>query len=160
MSRYLCLYLIPAAFTIAGYVASIPLAPAGPNANTVLVAKTPLVQTLPGESHTPPAAADQDNNMQTNPLIEQAINDLAQRKSISHSMIKVVSYEEVTWSDTSLGCPHPDMRYLQVPQDGARIILQINDRVYVYHSGGSRLPFLCTKPVQMKSPSSPSGVNQ
>jgi len=108
----------------------------------------------------PPAAADQDNHMQANPLIEQSIKDLARRESVSPSIIKVVGYEELTWPDTSLGCPHPGMRYLQVPQDGARIILQLNDRMYVYHSGGNRPPFLCTKPVRNKSTPSPSGVNQ
>ena len=78
-----------------------------------------------------------------NPLVRQAIEDLAQRESIPPADIEVVSVEEVVWPDTSMGCPHPDMRYRQVPQDGARIILRAGGSQRVYHSGGSRAPFLC-----------------
>jgi len=95
----------------------------------------------------PAAAADQVNTMQTNPVIQQAIEDLAQRESIPSASIELVNYEEVTWPDASLGCPHPDMSYIQVPQDGARIILRFGDSKRIYHSGGSRPPFLCTNTV-------------
>ena len=80
-----------------------------------------------------------------NPLIEQAIADLARRESVPQSAIELVSFEAVTWPDTSMGCPHPGMRYHQVPQDGARIVLQVKGEQRVYHSGGKRAPFLCTR---------------
>ena len=81
-----------------------------------------------------------------NPLIETAVTDLAQRLNISEDQIEVVSYEAKTWSDTSMGCPHPDMAYTQVPQDGALIQLSVNGQIYNYHSGGSRAPFVCEQP--------------
>ena len=84
------------------------------------------------------------DTMHKNPLVRQAIEDLAQRESMPPADIEVVSVEEVVWPDTSMGCPHPDMRYLQVLQDGARIILRARGRQRVYHSGGSRVPFLCS----------------
>lgn len=83
------------------------------------------------------------DTMQINPLVAEAIEDLAQQESISPDDIELASIEEVIWPDTSMGCPHPDMRYRQVPQDGLRIILRANGRQYSYHSGGNRSPFLC-----------------
>jgi len=77
------------------------------------------------------------------PLIEQATADLAKRLEINAEAIQVLRAESVVWPDTGLGCPQPGMRYKQVPEDGALIILQAQGVVYEYHSGGSRGLFLC-----------------
>ena len=87
---------------------------------------------------------DSMNDLSNNPLVQQAIGDLASRESLLPAEIEVASYEEVVWPDTTLGCPHPDMRYRQVPQDGARIVLRARGALREYHSGGHRAPFLCT----------------
>jgi hypothetical protein len=76
-------------------------------------------------------------------LVEKAKEDLAQRLSISVSQINLVEATPVTWPDGSLGCPQPDMVYTQVQVDGLLIRLGVDDRVYEYHSGGNRAPFLC-----------------
>ena len=89
------------------------------------------------------ARASSVDNMHTNPVVRQAVEDLAQRESISADDIDVVSVEKVMWPDTSMGCPHPGMRYRQVPQDGLRIILRAQGSQHTYHSGGHRPPFLC-----------------
>ena len=86
------------------------------------------------------------NDLRSNPLVQQAIDDLARQESLLPAEIEVISYEEVVWPDASLGCPHPDMRYRQVPQDGARIVLRARGALREYHSGGHRSPFLCTRP--------------
>ena len=91
-------------------------------------------------------------NLERNPLVRQAIEDLAQRESISPDAVEVVSVEEVVWPDTSMGCPHPDMRYAQVLQDGMRIILRADGREYAYHSGGQRAPFLCNRKGSLQKP--------
>jgi hypothetical protein len=88
-------------------------------------------------------ALDGINGMRENPLVQQAMLDLAKRESISSEEITLVSFEEVVWPDASMGCPHPDMRYRQVPQDGARIVLLARGERREYHSGGNRAPFLC-----------------
>ena len=85
--------------------------------------------------------------MRSNSLVQQAIHDLAQREAVPAERIEVVSYEEVSWPDSSLGCPHPDMLYRQVPEDGARIVLRFDHKERIYHSGGSQPPFLCTKTI-------------
>ena len=87
------------------------------------------------------------NAMQNNPVVKQAIEDLAQRESITPDKIEVVSVEEMVWPDTSMGCPHPDMQYMQVLQDGMRIILRANGHEHAYHSGGNRGPFLCDRKI-------------
>lgn len=77
-------------------------------------------------------------------FVESAVADLAARLDVPAGEITVVSAEEVTWGDTSLGCPQPGMRYAQVVQDGTYIELEHDGTTYPYHSGGERPdPFLC-----------------
>jgi hypothetical protein len=92
----------------------------------------------------PAAVTHPAATMRNNPLVQQAINDLARRQSIAPASIELLSFEEVVWPDTSLGCPRPDMRYRQVLQDGAKILLRFSGGERVYHSGGSRPPFWCS----------------
>ena len=87
-------------------------------------------------------------------LVDLAKRDLAQRLDVEISPITLVSYEEVVWPDTSLGCPQPGMAYRQIPQDGVRIQLSFEGTTYDYHGGGGRDPFLCeqTLPQRKKIP--------
>ena len=84
------------------------------------------------------------------PLIQQAIDDLAKRLDVGVENIKVLRTESTIWPDSSLGCPQPGMAYLQVPEDGALIVLQVDSALYEYHNGGNRGLFLCEK--NMKDP--------
>jgi hypothetical protein len=59
----------------------------------------------------------------------------------------VVEMRTVVWPDGSLGCPEPDVAYIQVQRDGLLIRLRARRRVYQYHSGGGRPPFLCEHPI-------------
>ncbi len=77
------------------------------------------------------------------PQVAQAKADLAQRLDIPEEAIQVVLVEEVIWPDGSLGCPQPGIEYPQVPQDGLRIVLEVEGERYEYRSGGVRPPFLC-----------------
>jgi hypothetical protein len=90
-------------------------------------------------------------------LIEKAKEDLAQQLSIPIAQINLVKADEVVWPDASLGCPQPGMKYKQVPEDGALIILQAEGKVYEYHTGGSRGLFLCEK--VLKDPYTPSQID-
>ncbi len=85
-------------------------------------------------------------------LIEKAREDLAHRLSISPDQISLVEATEVVWPDSSIGCPQPGMEYLQVPEDGALIILRAEGNLYEYHSGGRRGLFLCEKKYKNSSP--------
>jgi hypothetical protein len=77
--------------------------------------------------------------------VELAKQDLAGRLSISVDEIVLTDFREITWPDSSLGCPQPDMAYSQVIVDGVSIQLQANDLVYNYHGDGIQPPFLCER---------------
>ena len=118
---------------------------------------------------TPLAPPDQGETTQVSPsiptpadaglqsLIEKAKADLAKRLAISVDQIVLLEATSVVWPDASLGCPQPGMAYIQVPEDGLLIRLQVGDQIYPYHSGGFRDPFLCE--TLFKDPSSPPKID-
>jgi hypothetical protein len=99
----------------------------------------------------PPASSGLEN------LIEDAKNDLAKRLLIPVDQISLIEANEVVWPDASLGCPQPGMAYIQVPEDGAQIILQAGGINYAYHTGGSRGLFLCE--TVFKEPNPPPKID-
>lgn len=89
--------------------------------------------------------------------VNMAMADLSLRLSISTSEIKLLEAAPVVWPDSSLGCPQPGMAYLQVPEDGLLIRLEVSGQIYPYHSGGSRDPFLCE--IVQKDPGRPPQID-
>ena len=79
---------------------------------------------------------------------EVAVADLATRLGIEPAAVEVVSVEEVTWRDGSLGCAQPGMAYTQALVAGSRIVLRAEGVEHEYHQGGSKPPFRCAKPTQ------------
>lgn len=77
------------------------------------------------------------------PEAAQARHDLATQLSMAEDKVEVVEAKAIVWPDSSLGCPEPGMVYAQVLQDGLLIVLRVNQKLYEYHSGGTRPPFLC-----------------
>ncbi len=77
------------------------------------------------------------------PIVAPARVDLADRLGVEPEDLEVVTAETVTWPDGSLGCPEPGMSYTQALVDGSKVVLQHEDRVYVYHAGSDDQPFLC-----------------
>ena len=75
-----------------------------------------------------------------------AVADLSKRLGTEQGQIGVVSVEEVTWRDGSMGCPRPGMMYPQVLTNGTRVVLEYDGKRYEYHSGGRRSAFLCENP--------------
>lgn len=84
------------------------------------------------------------------PLVEQAMQDLALRLEVSMEQIEVIQAQAVVWPDASLGCPQPDMAYIQIPHDGTLMRFKVEDQEYEYHSGGNRDPFLCEPTIKAK----------
>jgi len=145
---------------IAAVVVAVLSAGCYPAAETVPATTTsPAQAQTPVPAATPPAPAESPAPERTDvvepapatpgydpalqPLLAAAIRDLVQRVPVALSDIEVVEATAVTWPDAGLGCPQPDMRYKQVPVDGARIVLRVGEQTYTYHSGGGRAPFLC-----------------
>ncbi len=54
----------------------------------------------------------------------------------------MVAVEAVEWSDISLGCPQPGMRYARVRTPGFRLVLQAG-KEYEYHTDIGRFAVLC-----------------
>lgn len=78
-------------------------------------------------------------------LVAAARRDLAGRLG-SDRGITLVDVAQVTWRDSSLGCPRPNLAYTQVLTPGVRIRFRIGPRVYQYHAGSGGEPFLCERP--------------
>ncbi len=100
-----------------------------------LACQTPPAASNPQGSGTPesgspePAAPEEARS-----LVELAKSDLSRRKNIPAEQIKLVSIEEVTWPNGSLGYPKPGMVYIQVLIPGYRIVLSDGTDTYEYHT--------------------------
>ena len=77
-----------------------------------------------------------------------AVADLAATLGIEPAAVEVVSEEEVTWSNGSLGCAKDGMSYTQVLVDGSRTVLRADGTDYEYHAGGDGVPFHCENPTE------------
>lgn len=76
--------------------------------------------------------------------IEAAREDLTARLGLgAASEIEVLEARTVVWPDASLGCPQAGRAYAQVLSEGYLIRLSVDGRVYAYHGGEGREPFLC-----------------
>ncbi len=85
----------------------------------------------------------------THPGIRSAVADLMRRAGEELNLIQIVQAEQVTWSDSSLGCPEPGMLYSQVLSLGIWLVLsyqglEFDYRVTDIHS------LLCTQDQQQE----------
>jgi hypothetical protein len=79
-------------------------------------------------------------------FVEPARADLVRRLGVGADSIELIEARSVVWPDRSLGCPQPGVEYPQVQQEGLLIRFRVGGRVYQYHGGGGRAPFLCERP--------------
>jgi hypothetical protein len=93
---------------------------------------------------TPISPADLPINLQD--VAYQAIIALAEKLSIQKNQIALISVQSVVWSDSSLGCPQPDMNYLMVLTDGYRVVLAVDDEPYYYHANQRGYGIFCENP--------------
>lgn len=93
------------------------------------------------------AAADDDRPVERRlrPVVDQAVQDLAERLGVPPDRVDVVLAQSVTWPDDRLGCPLRGGREgLGGPRRGTRVHLRVDDLLYRYHTGERREgPFLC-----------------
>lgn len=125
-------------------------------------ASSQAVDSPPSDPLDPPSQGESVDSMEITPttpadsglqnLIERAKEDLAKRLNIVLTQISLIDAKAVVWPDASLGCPQPGMRYKQVPEDGALIVLQVDETTYEYHNGGNRGLFLCEKTTAKPEP--------
>ena len=126
-----------------------------PLGTAVLISPTQVIQegTMPISPTIP-----SPSNPAWQGLVMQAREDLARRLSIEVDQIELLEVSAVVWPDGGLGCPQPGMVYTQVQHDGALIRLRVGKRIYNYHSGGNRPPFLCEQVAGSESLVPPPGL--
>jgi hypothetical protein len=73
-----------------------------------------------------------------------AIEALAAELGIARDQISVQSVSAVDWRDSSLGCPKPDMAYLQVITSGHKVMLSADGQAYAVHEAQGRA-FVCNQ---------------
>lgn len=100
--------------------------------------KPTMLETEPGASR-PPAEAQPVQtpggamaNMEQ--MRDLAIARLAADLGVAESAIAVVVSEPATWSDGSLGCPQPDVSYIQMIIEGYRFVLEADGTQYELHT--------------------------
>lgn len=71
------------------------------------------------------------------------VDDLAARGITATP--ELVSAENVTFSDGSLGCPQPGMSYTQAVVEGMRVIVAVDGSQYDYRFGHGDSPRLCDR---------------
>ncbi len=73
---------------------------------------------------------------------ERAIVALAEALHDHRDKILVDTVQAVNWPDSSIGCPKPDMAYLQVVTPGYKVILRAKGQIYTVHEAKDHA-FLC-----------------
>ena len=71
------------------------------------------------------------------------LDDLEERAGGAAADPALVSVEQVTWNDGSLGCPQPDLVYTQALVDGYRVIVEIQGERFDYRVGSGAEVRLC-----------------
>jgi hypothetical protein len=145
--------------TTPGPAATAPTSTASTTTPTVATPSVtpPVKDTTPddGAPTTSPEVPVPDPSTPSGSNVELAVSDLATRLGVDASGIEVVSVDEVTWPDGSLGCPRPGMSYTQALVDGQLIVLAVEGTEYEYHSGRGGEPFYC--PADQATPPAAGG---
>jgi len=110
-----------------------------PDAGVETTTTVPITSTTP-ETETSTMPTTEPEQL---PIVAPARIDLAERLGVDPEDLEVVTAQEVTWPDGSLGCPEPGMSYTQSLVEGSKVVLGHDGRVYVYHAGDDGEPFLC-----------------
>ena len=76
-------------------------------------------------------------------LVHATKQDLAKRLGLDISQVVEGTIAEITWNDSSLGCPQPGMGYLDVLTNGYKITLNANGQDYTYHTDANQRFVLC-----------------
>lgn len=76
----------------------------------------------------------------------QAIRADLTGRSVNAEQVQVVSAEQLTFKDGSLGCPQPGVQYTQAQVDGMRVLVQAAGRTFDYRFGTTDTPRLCEQP--------------
>jgi len=119
---------IPAPTTAPTDAGSAPITATTPLTASATVTTTEVM--TPATDATTPALADNEQA-----LVEAAIALVAAETGIDPATLTLVDLQAMEWPDGSLGCPQPDMMYVQVVTPGYQLTLQDSAGVpYAVHT--------------------------
>lgn len=80
---------------------------------------------------------------------------VAEQIGLADTALTLVSTEQITWPDASLGCPQPDMAYAQVLTPGWRVVfVDAAGKTYQVHATENHEHFIiCKQPIETAAPS-------
>jgi hypothetical protein len=81
-----------------------------------------------------------------NVVTDEALRLVAEHSGLAEEELKVLSVEEVTWSNSATGCPQPDRAYLDRIVPGVRVIVEGGGQTFYVHGGESGSLFVCETP--------------
>lgn len=84
--------------------------------------------------------------------------DAAERTGLTPAALELVSADRVTWSDSSLGCPQPDVMYTQALVPGYRVRLRGPVGELDYHASARGALVLCPAGQAVDPLSGASGI--
>ncbi|MFK7887095.1 MAG: hypothetical protein AB8G16_09560 [Gammaproteobacteria bacterium] len=77
-------------------------------------------------------------------VMNRILDDVAQASGIARDEIVLERAEEATWGDTSLGCPQPNMGYMQRIVSGFWVVLHAGQQEYDYRVDHNLRHHRCT----------------
>jgi len=78
-------------------------------------------------------------------VIDPVVAEVAKLARVPADQVTVISAEQVTFPDGSLGCPQPGMVYTQALVDGYKIVAEAGGKTYDFRGSGSTFS-QCTNP--------------
>jgi hypothetical protein len=77
---------------------------------------------------------------------------LAQQLDLSTRRVQFISIDSYTWQSTALGCPRPEQTYTPAEINGYRIVVEVANDDYIYHTDAVRaIP--CNRTLEQLPPS-------
>lgn len=129
--------------------------PESPSSNSTQPVEISPLSTPTPDTPTQGDAMPKPSDPELQKLIETAIQDLAKRLSVSTDQIELKEATEVTWPDSSLGCPNPASAYLQALTPGYLIRLRSRGATFEYHTDKRGLVIYCEHPFPLPLDSLP-----
>jgi hypothetical protein len=141
--RWILVLVLAAAAAACRQPATQPPSPTSRSAGAVVTAASAAAPTAPSAA-TPTEPVDR--SAVSAALVAQMA--VATELGLAPSDVTVDSVHEVTWPDSSLGCPEPDQLYLQVLTPGYLVKVIAQGKTHEVHTDRSEPPrvALCARP--------------
>ena len=103
-------------------------------------------------SNPPPPSTQGGDSKTREEAFRAAVKNLAKKTGAPARDIAGVSQEDVTWSDSCLGCTATGESCAQVLTPGYKIILRVRDATYEYHTNRGDRARLCGQSMVSPAP--------